>query len=179
METVHDGYFLNADGGEVWDFWTGSGPGWNEISGGAVAYNQWTHLVATYDGANMVLYVNGQKAASSPAVLTPNGADPLYIGGLLNGAAGSTPVWFWPGSIDEVAVYAAPLTAAQVLDHYLLATTQILQAQFSSDKLTLTWAYGTLLQATNVLGPWTTNLAPSPLTVTPSNAQMYYRLRVQ
>ncbi|MGA9779766.1 MAG: hypothetical protein WBS33_16005 [Verrucomicrobiia bacterium] len=40
----------------------------------------------------------------------------------------------------------------------------------------LNWTAGTLLQATNVLGPWVTNPAASPYTVVPTNAEMFYRL---
>lgn len=40
----------------------------------------------------------------------------------------------------------------------------------------LNWAGGSLLEATNVLGPWATNPAVSPYTVVPTNAQMFYRL---
>jgi hypothetical protein len=45
--------------------------------------------------------------------------------------------------------------------------------------LTLTWSAGsTLLQATNILGPWTTNTtATSPYTVSPTNPQSYFRVR--
>jgi hypothetical protein len=51
--------------------------------------------------------------------------------------------------------------------------------QMSGSNLQLTWPQGTLLESSNVLGPWTTNLAPSPFTVSPTNAQMFFRLRVQ
>jgi hypothetical protein len=47
---------------------------------------------------------------------------------------------------------------------------------------TLTWTGAMLLEATSVMGPWTTNTAAvSPLTVTPDKAmkQMYYRLQAQ
>ena len=40
----------------------------------------------------------------------------------------------------------------------------------------LTWATGSLLEATNLAGPWATNPAVSPLTMAPTNAQMFYRL---
>ena len=40
----------------------------------------------------------------------------------------------------------------------------------------LNWTAGTLLQATNLSGPWVTNPATSPYTVVPTNAQMFYRL---
>lgn len=50
--------------------------------------------------------------------------------------------------------------------------------QSSGPNLQLTWAYGTLLQATNVTGPWTTNNAASPYTVTPTGPQMFFRVQV-
>ena len=40
----------------------------------------------------------------------------------------------------------------------------------------LNWTSGTLLEATNLSGPWVTNPAVSPYTVVPTNAQMFYRL---
>jgi hypothetical protein len=46
-------------------------------------------------------------------------------------------------------------------------------------QLQLSWPQGTLLQAVNVSGPWTTNTATSPYTLTPTAAQMFYRLQIQ
>jgi hypothetical protein len=37
----------------------------------------------------------------------------------------------------------------------------------------------TLLQATNLLGPWTTNTGPSPITLTPSPSQRQMFFRTQ
>ena len=51
--------------------------------------------------------------------------------------------------------------------------------QRNGSNLQLTWLQGTLLESSNVLGPWTTNFATSPFTVSPTNAQKFYRLRVQ
>jgi len=39
----------------------------------------------------------------------------------------------------------------------------------------LNWAAGTLLQATNVSGPWVTNPVVPPYTVLPTNDEMFYR----
>jgi hypothetical protein len=50
---------------------------------------------------------------------------------------------------------------------------------FSGGSLQLSWSNGTLLQATNVTGPWITNNAASPLTVTPTGSKMFYRVKVQ
>jgi hypothetical protein len=58
--------------------------------------------------------------------------------------------------------------------------TVTLQFQFSADTLKLTWSQGTLLQATNLLGPWITDAAASsPYTVAPTNAQLYFKVLVE
>ena len=114
------GYLLYADASDKWSFWMGTGGGWISAEGPAVVLNQWTHLVGTYDGTNQVFYVNGQPVVSQGAVLSPNAVAPLNIGA---GQNEGPPTFFWPGSVDEVAVYGAALTAGQVLDHYTLATT--------------------------------------------------------
>jgi NPCBM/NEW2 domain/Alpha galactosidase C-terminal beta sandwich domain len=42
--------------------------------------------------------------------------------------------------------------------------------------VTVSWpGNGSLLQATNIAGPWTTNPAVSPVTLVPTNPQMYFR----
>ena len=51
--------------------------------------------------------------------------------------------------------------------------------QMSGANLQLTWPQGTLLQTTNLTGPWVTNLATSPYLVSPTNSRMFYRIRVQ
>src|SRR5215217_2704332 len=83
----------------------------------AVPSESWTHLVGVYDqGAGMVhLYVNGvpEAEAEFTAALKANGA--LVIG---HGQSNSLPNSFWPGSIDEVIVYQAALTAEQVAEIY-------------------------------------------------------------
>lgn len=50
---------------------------------------------------------------------------------------------------------------------------------FSAKTLTLTWSQGSLLQTTNLAGPWTTNeTATSPFVVSPTNAQEFYKLQL-
>ena len=49
----------------------------------------------------------------------------------------------------------------------------------SGGSLILTWLQGSLLQASNLMGPWTANNATSPYTNQPSYTQMFYRVRVE
>jgi hypothetical protein len=56
----------------------------------------------------------------------------------------------------------------------------VLTNQWSGGPLTLSWpANGLLLQATNLSGPWTTNRASSPVVVTPTRPQMFFRVQAQ
>jgi glucose/arabinose dehydrogenase/PKD repeat protein len=71
--------------------------------------NTWTHLAATYDGANLRLYVNGTQVSSKAQTgAIPATTGPLKIGG--NAVWGE---WF-AGSIDEVRVYNRALTAGEI-----------------------------------------------------------------
>jgi hypothetical protein len=71
--------------------------------------NTWSHLAATYDGAQLTLYVNGaqvsRRAVSGPIATS---ARPLQIGG--------NTVWneWFKGRIDEVRVYDRALDGPQI-----------------------------------------------------------------
>jgi hypothetical protein len=79
------------------------------------AFAQWTHVVTTWDGATLVLYISGQpyeQTADGSAIASSAGAT-LQIGGY-----GSPPGQFWLGALSEVAVYDYALDAGRVCDHY-------------------------------------------------------------
>lgn len=81
-----------------------------------VASNQFHHLVGTYNGSQILLYLDGVQVGSKAVAIgapLPSSA-PLTIGkGLYQ--------FGWAGLIDEVAVYPSVLTAAQILEHYNVA----------------------------------------------------------
>ena len=70
------------------------------------------HVVGTYDGTTQRLYVNGTQVASAAltGAITANTTS-VYIGSW-NGTSE-----FFQGTIDEVAIYGAALTATQVGNH--------------------------------------------------------------
>jgi hypothetical protein len=71
------------------------------------------HIVATYNGSTMRIYVNGVQVGSGQSKTgnMRNAAQPLRIGSF----------WtqdFWDGAIDEAAVYSTALSATQIQTHY-------------------------------------------------------------
>jgi hypothetical protein len=46
-------------------------------------------------------------------------------------------------------------------------------------QLQLQWSQGALLQATNLNGPWSTNTTVSPVSLTPTGTQQFFRVRYQ
>jgi hypothetical protein len=47
--------------------------------------------------------------------------------------------------------------------------------QWSGSNLQVNWDYGTLLEATNLAGPWTTNAATPPYVFSPTNPALFFR----
>ncbi len=90
----------------------------------------------------------------------------------------------FPGSIAAVSVYLSTLSSNQIVSLYdaglQVAPPVTLNAVPGPGRtLVLSWSQGSLLQATNLLGPWVTNTAASPYSVAETNAQMFYKVRVQ
>jgi hypothetical protein len=83
---------------------------------GGVTPNAWSYLVATWDGANIKLYVNGVLKATTPD------PSPTTYAGTVNdwgyNTDGGTPVNWWNGRIDEGRVSGAALTAGWIASEY-------------------------------------------------------------
>ena len=103
-----------------WEFWITSGGGMVSIAGGSGTLNAWQHIVGTFDGTTARLYVNGTAVASAAlaAAYQPNIANPLEIGQSEWGSA-----LYFPGQLEEVAMYTTALSAGQVQHHYSVGTT--------------------------------------------------------
>ena len=80
-----------------------------------VAAGSFTHLVGTYDGARMRLYVDGARVADVAQDGPIRTTDlPLLVGQMLPGQT----EYNFPGVLDDVRVYNVALTLAEVLDLY-------------------------------------------------------------
>ena len=85
----------------------------NAVSTAAPATSSWSHVVATYDGTTMRLYVNGALASSTASALSLlDNVATLRVGNSAVGTDG------WAGDLDDVALYTSALNATQVQSHF-------------------------------------------------------------
>lgn len=82
------------------------------LSAGTIIANTWTHIGATYDGANMRLYINGAvvDTTAKTGAINYSGSSDLFIGR----TAGSSSN-FHNGLVDDVRVYNRALTTAEMV----------------------------------------------------------------
>jgi hypothetical protein len=103
---------LNEDGGSqlprlfvqvngIWLFTEGTSP---------VPLERWTHLAGSYDGQTIRLYVNGILAAATPAAGSMTQCNQKT--GI--GSRASFDRHYFPGRVDEVAIFDRALTAAEI-----------------------------------------------------------------
>jgi len=84
------------------------------VDGPTLPLNTWTHLVGTFDGTTLRLYVNGVLAASAAAQGPLNsGSGTAFIGRL------GQNLYPFQGSLDEVAVFPTVLSPERIRAHYL------------------------------------------------------------
>ena len=84
------------------------------VEGPVLPLGTWSHVVGTFDGSTLRLYVNGALVATSAAAGPLNSASgPSFIGRL------GQSLYPFQGSLDEVAVFPVALSAERVRAHYL------------------------------------------------------------
>ena len=79
----------------------------------SLAQGNWHHIVSTYDGANIKIYINGSADATTAETFTIyNSNQPVLIGGYIGGANLSV------NPIAQPRIYNRALTAEEVLKNY-------------------------------------------------------------
>jgi len=87
---------------------------WQRIDGPTLVEGTWYHIAGTYDGQQMVLYVNGASVGTIQTSGTINVTpDPVCVGNIVN-AAGAVSDEYWAGIIDEVRIWDRALSADEV-----------------------------------------------------------------
>lgn len=111
------GWLIYQNGTSGWNLRMYDGVGANTSvninAGGPTVTGAWYQIAAVYNGPSATLYVNGvgTTAPVSP-VFNPNVNGPLTI------AMRSDTNFFWPGAVDELALYPIALSPTDVMSHY-------------------------------------------------------------
>jgi hypothetical protein len=77
-------------------------------------FNKWTHIVATFNGTNATLYINGNYAGSGGGGYVPANASQTLIGY----SQVNSPDSYFNGTIDEVAIWNRSISATEILNLY-------------------------------------------------------------
>jgi uncharacterized protein YjdB len=162
----------------------GQGDATDPISSPGIFDGNWHMVAYTYSGtpgqnSNGALYVDGALVANNTIATN-------VVGNNLDVWIGGSPDYgdrFLPAYIANAAVFAQSLSAAQINGIYngqwISVGPQTITITPSGSNVVLTWQTGTLLESTNLLGPWTTNSAAvSGYTVPATNAARFFRLLV-
>jgi hypothetical protein len=106
------------NGNLIWRIWIAGAARSLTAGVGTVSTGQTHHLVGTYDGAAMRVYLDGVQVASAPmsGFVEHDPAEALYIGA---NAHAST---YFGGIIDNVSIYSTALSAGEVLEHFQTGT---------------------------------------------------------
>jgi hypothetical protein len=156
------------------------GTGGNDDMTSSVGSNdgKWHHYAGTWDGTNLIrnLYVDGVQTATTTGTssyISPVN-EHLMIGA--RDAGGNAFGNYFTGTIYDVRIYNYPLTQPEVV--IISGVPPPFTSQVVGGQLVITWPVGTLLQATNVLGPWTTYSTVSPVTINTTEPQQFFRVSV-
>jgi hypothetical protein len=88
---------------------------WASAADADIPLSTWLHVVATYDGTNQRLYINGVLKGgptASPNSLIANATDPLMFA---NGNEGGR---FGDVILDEISIYNTALSGTAITSHY-------------------------------------------------------------
>jgi len=178
------GGFGFGNGGQLGYTWNNNNANTYGFASGLIPpVGQWSFVALVVEPTRATIYMyspSGLLSATNVIAHTADvfGGNNWQIGHDNNdGNANRT----FNGLIDEVAVFNYSLTSAQLLSLYSAGAPVpvTLTITPSGSNVTLTWSQGTLLQADEATGPWTTNTATSPYTTSPAGAKKFYRVIVK
>ena len=114
------GLWIDAGGATMTAWGWGGGNDKTFTMPSAVNNGAWHHLVQTYSGTSITLYIDGTALAAQAATrATTMDMYGFGIGAIIRPSDGNSG-GFFAGSIDEVSFYTTALSQATVTDHYQL-----------------------------------------------------------
>lgn len=164
----------NGGGGQQWTF-SNLGNGYYKIinensglalqvaggsTGNGAAIDQWT-----WNGGNSQQWAISGLTNGFYQILNRNSGLALEVSAFSTANGGYVDQWPWNGGANQVWTFGAAAVPPVTFSIKPL----------SGGQVELQWSQGILMEATNLLGPWSSNASSPPLIVTPSAPQKFYR----
>ena len=178
------GLAIGQNGAGEWLKYTWNGGFYANNTGLILPTNQWAFVAMVINPTNATIYLQNGAGMSStnfggsypPQTFTSASHIGWDSGG---GATGRR----WGGTIGPVMVFNQALSPVAVNALYLgvPASATLTIAPAGGHNLTVTWPGGTLLEATDVTGPWTPTSGATNgfYTLSPSAARKFYKVQLQ
>ena len=148
-------------------------------SGLSIPTEQWSFAAMVIEPDKATLYLGTPTGLASAVNAIPHTADVFGTWQIGHDNDQGSATRTFNGRIDEVAVYRRALGEAEIQALFAAGGGTVatpLDIEIAGDKVVLSWSGGTLLEADELTGPWSTNNAASPYSVTPTGAKKFYRL---
>ena len=162
--------------------YTWNGGQYNNFTGFDLPTNEWALVAMVISPNNSAVYLqygsvlqSTNFAASNPSATFAGNSDIGYD------TAGSTRLW--AGAIGDVMVFNEALSPAAISGLYygIVPSITLTVSPVINNQLSVTWSGGTLLESTNVLGPWTAVPGAANIsgtyTTKPTNNVEFYRVQ--
>jgi hypothetical protein len=164
---------------------------WGFVSLLFPATNEWSFVALVVEPSQATIYLIGTNGVvQSTNNVIPHDSEEFGVAWHIadDAANGNVGTRTFNGSTAGVAVFLSALSENQIetladvglgLTPPPPSVTVDIAKSSTPGSLTISWSSGTLLQATNLLGPWTTNsAATSPFPVSATGAEMYFKVKV-
>jgi hypothetical protein len=145
--------------------------------------NEWSFVAVVIEPTQATVYAGNTNGLASAVNVNTNAPYPNIVWdgiGWLGADPDNSLNRTLNGKMDEVAIFNYAFTPQQVTNLYNAALGVAPSVTLTIEKVganvRLTWPQGSLLEATNVTGPWTTNSATSPYTTAPTGSKKFYRV---
>jgi len=177
------GLAIGQNGTGEWLKYTWNNTFYGNNTGLILPTNQWAFVAMVINPTNATIYLqNGTSLSSTNFAGTypPQSLSGVsYVG---YDTAGGTTGRRWAGAIDEVMILDQAYSASEVNSLYLgVPASASLTIAGSGTNLIVTWPGGTLLETTNITGPWTPTIGATNGTyiLRPSAARKFYQVQLQ
>jgi len=176
----NDGYQLGYN-------WNNDPATFGKSSGLIPPTNQWSFVALVVTPTNATIYLYNTNGLATFA--TTNSHGPSTFTGETRIGSDAQGGRNFNGKIEQAVVFNYSLSASQIAQVYTNGSGTAISIGPTNANLTISppsggnvqvsWTAGTLMEATNVTGPWTTNTATSPYTVPIIAPQKFYRVQLQ